>query len=56
MKILANVLTPIPCVKVDEFLLGDFQKYVNNNVSMFLKDLEITQKAETYEKLYVRKI
>ena len=44
------------CVTVEEFLPGDFQKYVNNNGSTCLKDLEITEKAETfahntYEKL-----
>ena len=44
------------CVTVEEFLPGDFQKYVNNNCSICLKDLEITEKAETfahdtYEKL-----
>ena len=44
------------CVTEEEFLPGDFQKYVNNNCSICLKDLEITEKAETfphdtYEKL-----
>ena len=44
------------CVTVEEFLPGYFQKYVNNNGSICLKDLEINEKAETfahdtYEKL-----
>ena len=36
------------CVTIDDFLPGDFQKYINSNFSMYLKGLEITQKAETY--------
>ena len=43
------------CVTVEEFLTGDFQKYINNNSSIFLNDLVITEKAKifvhyTYEK------
>ena len=35
-------------VTIDDFLPGDFQKYINSNFSMYLKSFEITQKAETY--------
>ena len=35
------------CVTVEEFLCGDFQKYINNDGSICWKDLEITKKAET---------
>ena len=36
------------CVTVEEFLPGDFQKYINNNGSTCLNDLDITEKAETF--------
>ena len=36
------------CVTVEEFLPGDFQKYINNNGSRCLNDLDITEKAETF--------
>ena len=35
------------CVTKEEFLLGDFPKYINNN-SNDLNDLEITEKVETF--------
>ena len=33
---------------IEEFLPGDFQKYINNGGSICLKDLENTEKAETF--------
>ena len=36
------------CVTVEEFLPEDFQKYINNNGSICLNDLDITEKAETF--------
>ena len=36
------------CVTVEEFLTGDFQKYINNNGSICLNDLDITEIAETF--------
>ena len=37
------------CVRVlEELLPGDFQKYINNNGSICLNDLDITEKAETF--------
>ena len=36
------------CVIVEEFLPGDFQKYINNSGNMCLNDLDITVKAETF--------
>ena len=36
------------CITVEEFLPGDFQKYINNNGSICLNDLDITEKAETF--------
>ena len=35
------------CVTVKEFLPWDFQKYINNNGSICLNDLDVTEKAET---------
>ena len=35
-------------VTVEEFLPGDFQKYTSNNGSICLKDLQITEKGETF--------
>ena len=54
--ILASVSTTIPCysgenhecVTVGEILQGDFQKYIKNNSIICLKDLKITEKAETF--------
>ena len=36
------------CVTVEEFLTGDFQKYINSNCSICLNDLDITEKAKTF--------
>ena len=36
------------CVTVEEFLPGDFQKYINSNGNICLNDLDITEKAETF--------
>ena len=36
------------CVTAEEFLPGDFQKNINNNGSICLNDLDITENAETF--------
>ena len=43
-------------VTIEEFLPGDFQKYINNNGNICLKDLEITEKAETLVHYTYKKI
>ena len=35
------------CVTAEEYLPGDFQKYINNNGSICLNDFDITEKSET---------
>ena len=36
------------CVTAEDLLPGDFQKYINNNSIICLKDLKITEKTETF--------
>ena len=41
------------CVTAEEYLPGDFQKYINNNGSICLNDFDITEKIRNLCLLYI---